>query len=243
MDTIRIRTTQNVDIEYEVAGLGERILARLIDFGIFMAAFFVLMIISEFLKGSIGNLLGDVTAIILGLVTFVFYDLITELTMNGQSIGKRVMKIRVISLDGSRPKFGQFLLRWVMRIVDFSLTSWLAATISVAVSEKKQRLGDMVAGTTLIKTQPRAQAAEFNDIEIQNDYVPTFPEVSRLSDRDVNLIFEVMQAYRANGNVDLITTLSQKLRTKLEIHSDMDDFSFLQTILKDYQSRASIAGY
>lgn len=242
MDTIRIRTTQNVDIEYEVAGLGERILARLIDFGIFMALSFILLM---YAGGA--NVGGNDWAYISLLITigavFVFYDLITELTMNGQSIGKRVMKIRVISLDGSRPKFGQFLLRWVMRIVDFTLTQWIAATISVAVSEKKQRLGDMVAGTTLIKTQPRAQAAEFNDIEIQNDYVPTFPEVSRLSDRDVNLIFEVMQAYRANGNVELITTLSQKLRTKLEIHSDMDDFSFLQTILKDYQSRASIAGY
>lgn len=245
MDTIRIRTTQNVDIEYELAGLGERILARLVDLGIVVAVIILIVFIPS-IAAQADNIPADLVtglAVLIFCLSYVFYDLILELTMNGQSIGKRIMKIRVVSLDGGRPKFGQFLLRWVMRIVDFSLTGNVAAIVSVAVSEKKQRLGDMVANTTLIKTQPKTPVVDFHTISIEDAYVPVFPEVSRLGDREINLIYDVMQAYRSNGNVDLITALAEKLKVKMDVRPPMDDFSFLQAILKDYQAYPHAGAY
>lgn len=239
METIRIRTTQNVDVEYEVAGLGDRILARLIDYVIAIAAFVFIGLVFTFAGRAMMDGLDIALFVITVAVAFVFYDLICELTMNGQSVGKRLMKIRVISLDGSRPSLGQYLMRWVMRIVDFTLTSWLCATIAVAVSEKKQRIGDMVANTTLIKTQPKTQPTDFNEVVIQDEYVPVFAEATQLTDQDINLIYDVMKAYHSNGNVDLITSLAGKIKGRLHIDTRLDDFNFLKTIVKDYQNQTS----
>src|ERR1700747_2522173 len=113
MQTINITTSQNIDIDYEIAGLCERIVARLIDYGIFILLFILAAIIlgaSETVRESPMPVF--VLYIIYG-VLYGFYDLVCEIFMNGQSIGKKVMKIRVISLDGSRPTISQFLLRWV----------------------------------------------------------------------------------------------------------------------------------
>src|SRR5476651_2536750 len=174
MQTIRITTSQNIDIDYEVAGLGERILARLIDLGIF-----VLVLILGLFFASLSTLwnesgIGGVVVIIIYCVLFVFYDLICEVFMNGQSIGKRIMKIKVISIDGRRPTFGQYLLRWLFRIVDFTLTVGGCALITAIMSKKCQRLGDIVAGTTLIKTSPRTQIGSLAFSPAYEGYVPVF---------------------------------------------------------------------
>src|ERR1700761_3724190 len=105
MQTIRITTSQNIDIDYEVAGLGERIVARLIDMGIF-----ILILYASFIGLAASNMLGGfgagtIVVIVIYACLFVFYDLICEVFMNGQSVGKRIMKIKVVSLDGSRPRF------------------------------------------------------------------------------------------------------------------------------------------
>src|ERR1700761_731356 len=120
METITVRTTQNIDIEYEVGGLGERMVARLIDIGIFIPLFIFGAIISRYdavVTWSYYTI----------LALFGFYDLICEVSFNGQSLGKRVMKIRVISMDGARPQFGQYLLRWLFRLIDFAITGGLGA--------------------------------------------------------------------------------------------------------------------
>src|SRR5437588_5254450 len=122
MQTINITTSQNVDIDYEIAGLGERIVARLIDYAIFVLIFimsFTILGATEALRDS--SVRTVVLYIIFGSL-YVFYDLVCEIFMSGQSIGKKVMKIKVISLDGSRPTISQFLLRWLFRIVDFTIT-------------------------------------------------------------------------------------------------------------------------
>ncbi|MBE7178599.1 MAG: RDD family protein [Mucilaginibacter polytrichastri] len=238
METIRIRTTQNVDVEYEVAGLGDRILARLIDGAIALAIMFA-VIFGLGVTDSGFDTPKIVVFVVVLAIAYVFYDLIFELSMNGQSIGKKLMKIRVISLDGSRPSLGKYLMRWVMRIVDFSLSGSLAAIISVAVSEKRQRIGDMVANTTLIKTNPKTAVTDFNDISLNNEYVAVFAEVSQLTDRDIDLIFEVLDAYHRNRNFELIKNLADKIKSKLNLHPQMDDYTFLQTILKDHQAQTS----
>ncbi|RZL51325.1 MAG: RDD family protein, partial [Pedobacter sp.] len=108
MDSIRINTAQNIDIEYEIAGLGERIAARCIDLAGFAILFVVAWILFIIGSISVSGTLG-VVILIVYLIIYAFYDLVCELTMNGQSFGKRVMKIKVINLDGTQPTFGQYL--------------------------------------------------------------------------------------------------------------------------------------
>lgn len=236
MQTIRITTSQNIDIDYELAGFGERIVARIIDYAIFF-----LITITAVIIASMGGWLkemGLVMWVIVGLYAalFVFYDLICEIFMNGQSIGKRVMKIKVISIDGGQASIGQYLLRWLFRIVDFTMTANLCAVVSVAISDKKQRVGDMVAGTTLIKTTPRTQINQVAFMPEADGYEPVFASAAQLSDQDIELVHEVINSYIKTRNSVIVYNMAQRIKEHLAVTlpPDMNDMQFLQTIVKDY---------
>jgi uncharacterized RDD family membrane protein YckC len=237
MQTIKITTSQNIDIDYEVAGLGERIVARLIDLAIFFLVFFLGMFIGSITNWFVDSRLSTVIILIIYGVLFVFYDLIFEVFMNGQSIGKRIMKIKVISLDGGQPRLGQYFLRWLFRIVDFLLT-WpgLVALIAAAVNEKTQRVGDMVAGTILIRTNPRTQINNIVFMPTYDGYQPVFKEAGQLSDKDIELVHEIINAYMKTGNNVVVYNMAQRVKDHLNIvpPNGMNDMLFLQTIVKDY---------
>jgi len=237
METIRVSTAQNVDIDYEVAGLGERIVARLIDlagFAVLYIVVLILMIASFRNSGTLG-----VVLIIIFLVIFVFYDLVCELTMDGQTFGKKIMKIKVISLDGGQPTFGQYLMRWIFRVIDFGfIFGWgLVALVFVAVSKNHQRIGDMLAKTTLIKTVPRTKIDQVAfGFALPDDYQPVFKEVLHLNDRDAELIFEVLSGFYQTGNTDLIYSMATKIKEHIAIviPAGMNELQFLETVMKDY---------
>ncbi|MBL4675339.1 MAG: RDD family protein [Mucilaginibacter sp.] len=233
MNTVTITTAQNIDIEYELGGLGERIVARIIDYAIFLLVLFFTI----FAVGGIGfsDATVGVATIIYG-VLFVFYDLICELSMNGQSIGKKVMKIRVISADGARPRLGQYLLRWLMRIVDFTIGGGVIALVAAALSEKGQRLGDMTANTVLVRTTPRTDSTKIAFKPSDVNYKPVFTEASQLTDNDVELINEVITTYVKTKNSVIVYNMANKLKMHLNVQppQDMNDMQFLQTLLRDY---------
>lgn len=252
MQTVKIRTSQNIDIDYEVAGLGERILARIVDIGVFTGLFYVIYIIvilfyvSQIEKLQSGGGI-PVFLIVLGIiygVIAIFYDLVAEIFFNGQSIGKYAIKIKVVNLDGARPTIGQFFIRWVFRLLDFGITFGLGALISVAVSEKKQRIGDIIAGTTLIKTKPRTTLNELFLNSTDDSYEPVFPEVSNLSDDEITLIHEVITNFKSTGNSSVVYNMTIRVRDHLgvTIPREMNDFDFLQTVIKDYSYVTSRMG-
>src|SRR5450631_284873 len=155
MNTIKITTTQNIDLEYDLGSVGERIVAWLVDLGIFIAYFILLSAIMGF-SGIDLFIEKNPWIFILLAFPFVFYNLACDIGLNGQTIGKRVMKLKVISLNGEQATIGQYMLRWLFRMVDIYLFDGLPAFICVAASDKNQRIGDMVAGTAVIKTVPRS---------------------------------------------------------------------------------------
>jgi len=245
MDSIKINTTQNIDIDYEVAGLGERMVARCIDLAIFVVGGIIFMILMTVASMNMSG----TTAIVIGIIflaIFAFYDLVCEIMMNGQSIGKRVLKIKVISLDGTQPTFSQYLLRWLFRMIDFGVPfGWgIVALIAVVVSKNHQRLGDMLAKTTVIKTVPRTQLENVAfSFSLPEDYVPKFKEVLHLNDRDVELIHEVLMGYYQTGNAELIYTMTAKTTAHIAVNvpADMNELQFLETVLKDYKALTSVA--
>lgn len=238
MEIITVHTAQNIDIDYEIGGLGERILAKLIDYAIFLPFLFITIFLTTVLSSDALGIYG-----IAVYTLFVFYDLICEVFFNGQSLGKRVMKIRVISLDGARPSFGQYLLRWLFRLVDFAITGGLGALISAAVTENGQRIGDLVAGTALIRSVPRTQNKDVVYVKVDDDYVPVFSQVNQLSDKDITLVHEVISTYYKAGNSTVVYTLAEKVKTVLGIAPppQMNSLVFLQTLIKDYSYYAAQA--
>jgi uncharacterized RDD family membrane protein YckC len=253
MQTIKIKTSQNIEIDYEVAGLGDRVLARIVDTGVFMGIFYIVyIIVIFFFITTIVNLKSGggfpVALIVIGIIysiAFIFYDLVAEVFFNGQSVGKYAMKIKVVSLNGTRPTIGQYLLRWAFRLLDFGITLGIGAVISVAVSEKKQRIGDLIAGTTLVKTKPRTELSELYFNAPDDTYEPLFPQVNSLSDKDITLVHEVISNFKSTGNSSLVYNLALRVKEHLAIETPkgMNDFELLQTIVKDYSYVTSRVGF
>ncbi|SDH31202.1 Uncharacterized membrane protein YckC, RDD family [Pedobacter terrae] len=238
MDSIRISTAQNIDIDYEIAGLGERIAARCID----LAGFIMLAVITMVVMGAAQMAMSGSAAMVIlfiFLAIFIFYDLVCEITMDGQTFGKKVLKIKVISIDGTQPTFGQYIFRWLFRMIDFGFPfGWgVVALVSVAITKNHQRLGDLLAKTTLIKTKPRTELANVAfGFNLPEEYEPLFKEVLHLNDRDIELIHEVLTSYYQTGNADLIYAMAAKTKAHIlvNIPGGMNELQFLETVLKDY---------
>jgi uncharacterized RDD family membrane protein YckC len=235
MQTVRITTSQNIDIDYELAGLGERILASIIDFGIFFLLYILFIITGISVSMGTNGTTLVVFAIIYG-VAYVFYDIVCEFFMNGQSVGKKVMKIKVISMDGAQPRFSQYLLRWLFRIIDFGISFGAIALVVAAISEKVQRIGDLVAGTILIRTNPRTKINHLAFMPAADDYEPIFEAAAQLSEKDVELISEVINNYVKTGNSVVVYNMAVRLKEHLNVTAppEMNDLKFLQTLRKDY---------
>ena len=242
METVKISTSQNVDIDYAVAGLGERITARLIDLGIFIGIYLAFALLAIPFKMS---RLSDPTFfyVIFGIyiAAYIFYNLLCEIFMNGQCIGKRLMKIKVISIDGSQPTLGQYLIRWVFRLVDFGLSAQIGGLICIAVSDKKQRIGDIVAGTTVVKTKPRTDFDHIAFHPTNDNYKLVYPNVHLLKDSDIELIHEVLKTFYKTANNQLIGNLSARIAAILEIAppEKREQLTFLDTVIKDYNHQMS----
>ena len=233
MQTLRITTSQNIDIDYEMGGLGERIVAALIDLGLFFVIYMGMLIagVSLNMLDAVG-----IGLIIAYAVLYVFYDLVCEVFMNGQSVGKKVMKIRVISADGAQPRLSQYLLRWLFRIVECGISMGSIALVVAAISEKGQRIGDMVAGTVMIRTVPRTNLKQVAFRPPAEGYQPVFDTASQLSEQDIELITEVINTYIKTGNNVVVFNMALRIKQHLNITppAEMNDMRFLQTILKDY---------
>jgi len=243
MDSIKISTAQNIDISYEIAGLGERIAARCIDLGIFLVLGIIALILMGASEATMSG--GGKIIFIVFLAIFVFYDLVCELIMDGQSLGKKVLKIKVISLDGGQPTLSQYILRWLFRTIDFGIPlGWgVVALVSVIVTKNHQRLGDILGKTTLIKTNPRTQFTNMAfSFSLPETYEAQFKDVLHLNDREIELIHEVLTSYYQTGNAELIYTMAAKTKAHIvvSIPAGMNELQFLETVLKDYKHLTSM---
>jgi len=230
MDKIKIQTTQNVDIEYNLASIGDRILASLLDY-LFIIYFILLRLISAaYFRFSFSMIV-----FILELLPIILYDLYCEILFEGKSFGKMIMKIKVVKLDGTRASIGSYFLRWILRIIDTVIFSPGVALLVLVLNEKGQRLGDMAGGTTVVKLKHKIRLEDTILTQQQNvQYNPVFIQVTRLSDSDVAIIKEVLMMAWRTGNNDALQQLTSKTKGVLGITSSMPDIQFLNTILQDY---------
>ena len=230
MQKVGIQTTQNVLIDYEVAGLGERIGAFLLD-GLLQVAWLLILL---YINVEVQTLPIYVN-VLLALPVFL-YHLLCEVFFNGQSLAKKQLHLKVVRLDGTSPNLGSYLLRWILRPVDFLLYGSVAI-LCILIGGRGQRLGDMAAGTTVVKyrkdTFSRMQPV-YAPVE-NEDHVVTFPQVNRLTDEDIALIRETLQLYRRTANGQPVQLMSDKAKELLEVETNMPPVKFLNVLLKDYQ--------
>jgi uncharacterized RDD family membrane protein YckC len=231
MDNIRIHTTQNVDIEYELASIGDRILATLLDYLFFIAYFLIIILIASFTSWK---LFGSIAIVSIISLPILFYDLVCEVFFQGKSFGKMIMKIKVVMLDGTQANFGAYLLRWLLRIIDMRLFGGAVALIAILINGKGQRVGDMAAGTTVIKMKQKVKLTDTIYNKLTPVYSLVFPEVSRLSDNDIAIIKEVMQVCISSDNFEAIDKLVLKTKETMGITTNLPHTQFLSAVIQDY---------
>ncbi|GAB3505881.1 RDD family protein [Spirosoma knui] len=225
--SVAIRTSQNVLLEYEPASIGERILATLIDYLVFFGWFLLLAAVTAGLNVQVGRFYSA-----LFLLPIVFYDLLCEWLLNGRSVGKLAMGIRVVKLDGSPPNLGAYLIRWVLRIVEsVAFLGGLIPIITVAANGKGQRLGDIAAGTTVVRLKPATTLDDVLASPLPDNYVVQFPDVRLLTDRDISVVREVLR----RGDEGVLMRTADKIREVTGIASSLQSRAFLETVITDYQ--------
>ena len=239
METIKVETTQNVSLEYAPASVGERLLAFLIDtlveiayiFGVFKI-FDVLDINLDFNNSSIGS----IVLYFVFFIPIIFYDVLSEIFLNGQSVGKKAMNIKVIRTNGRQADIGQYALRWFFRVADITFSSGLVAIITVSTTGKGQRIGDLAADTCVIRV-PKTPNMNLQLLMPQFGelYSPKYMQVTLLSDNDINLIKEFLIAYRKERKNEILEKIAQKTKLLLGLtYVQEEDSEFLKIIVKDY---------
>lgn len=231
MDNFQIETAQNVSIYQNVAGIGDRILAYIID----LLIMFSYWLLSIFLLGALGTDDDDVWVfvMVLGLPTFL-YHLFFETFWDGRTPGKAALKLRVVKLDGSKPGLGSYFVRWLMRIIDISITTGGVAVVSILISDKGQRLGDMAAGTTIITEKKRVNLSQSLLVTIPDNYVPTYPQVMVFNDQDVQTIKTLYTEAKRNGNHNVIVKLAERLKEKMVVDPEETNIEFVNRVITDY---------
>ena len=220
----KFTTSQNIEIKLELAGLGDRILAFLIDAVIMgVYAVFVASIVAT-----------SNPYFIIFLVPILLYPLLFEIFTNGQSPGKKVRDIKVVKLNGGSPTVFNYLLRWVMAPIDFFIYGSVAV-LCIIVTKNGQRLGDLAAGTTVIKQRSSVKISDIASIKKSLDHTLTYPQVKRLNDKQAELIRRALQMRRDGLNGTATDEIASKTKNFLQIETDMPNVKFLYTILKDYE--------
>ncbi|MCZ8198766.1 MAG: RDD family protein [Flavobacterium sp.] len=240
MTQIAINTTQNVQINFTAAGVGDRILAYLLDLLIKIAYGIVIYGIFFYLLG-INNYLDStdqwsmMATILFFALPIIFYTIVLESIFEGQTVGKKLLKIKVVKIDGYQATFAEYLIRWFMRIIDISLFNGIIALIVVSSSKNGQRLGDMVAGTSVITLKNNVTISSTILEDIGNEYVPIYPLVIKLSDNDVRIIKEAFLKAEKRDDFETIDKIKAKIETVTGIKNQSGrHIDFIRTILKDY---------
>ncbi len=262
MPVVQIATPFNLNLEFEIAEFHRRIFAYCIDL--------LIMVVFAWIMGnfvydsSVERMTGSERAnagwsIILISLPILLYPLICELAMHGQTIGKKVMDIRVMNLFGGEPVLSQYMLRWIFRFFEWPLVfgvvfpdfyivyqllsmilPGIVVIIIIAITRKHQRLGDLAANTVLVKTRINTSINDtiFQEVD-QNNYHVLFPQVMQLSDRDINTIKSVINNSNNKSGQDLAWRTAERVKTALKIETNTDSVIFLETLLQDYNYLAT----
>ena len=240
MSKIQIKTTQNILLAFEPASIGERMGAFAIDFVLIMGYGYLASVIIDLSGYSLSTNPWEFSAISSVLMLpAAFYSLVAESLMQGQTVGKRILKIRVLKIDGYQASFADFFIRWLFALVEVALFLGSAALISIISSKYSQRLGDFAAGTAVITERNKMNISHTILEELSYTYQPLFSqaEVLLFSDQDAQTIKNYLaQALKSKNGQFTIARLADKITeiSKREHSSYTQKAEFIQQFLKDY---------
>jgi uncharacterized RDD family membrane protein YckC len=240
MSQLSITTTQNVNINFNTAGVGERVIGYLIDFVIYIA-YAVAMFSVIFPITGIESFLEDQdpwsqrAVYVVAWLPMMFYALLCEIFLDGQTVGKIIMKTKVIKIDGYQSSFGDYVIRWIFRIVEVTPPMCIIGIIVLIINKDDRRLGDLASGTAVISLKRDISINHTILREIDTRYKPVYPLVIKLTDNDVRIIKETYEASYRQADFNMMQKLQYKIEHVTGIKSvSANATAFVDTVLNDY---------
>ncbi|HMK27532.1 MAG TPA: hypothetical protein VK483_15980, partial [Chitinophagaceae bacterium] len=129
---------------------------------------------------------------------------------------------------------GEFDSAQTILIVVFGMGFLVTDIVLVVSSKKGQRIGDILAKTILIRTNTKGNIEDTVFMPVADSYVPSFPQIMQLSDRDINAIKSILETSRKKSDFNMAEAASYKIKAHLKIESSLSPFDFLEVLLKDY---------
>lgn len=242
MSQIAINTSQNVNIDFMQASIGSRMVAFLIDTAVKLC-YLMLVYYAMYQLSGFGYYIDSLDMwsqiAIQTIISFpvIIYTLAFETLTEGQTFGKKIMKIRTVKIDGYQASFGDYLIRWVFNLVDIYSNMGIIGLVSAIVSKNNQRLGDIASGTAVISLKSDVNISHTILENLAPDYTPVFPQVIALSDNDMRIIKENYQKALRVDDVQIIKTLASKIKEILKTEIDEKSYTdrqFINVVIKDY---------
>lgn len=241
MSELTINTTQNVAINFKAASVGDRILASLLDL-LIKVAYVIVVAFILFKLLHIDRLFSNVhdswsigAFFIIILFPVFIYSVTLESIFEGQTFGKKIIKIKVVKIDGYQASFGDYLTRWIFRLVENNILGGFIGLVAMILNNKTQRMGDMAAGTAVISLKNNVNISHTILEEIGETYIPVYPLVIKLSDNDMRIIKETFLIAQKKKDSETIEKLVTKVETVMGTKNQSGNAAdFIRTILKDY---------
>lgn len=227
-----INTTQNVNIELKIAGIGDRMVAIILDMfilGGFSVLFFVMF--------STLSVSQNTQMIIMAVYGFLamLYHFFMEWLFKGQTFGKKYRNIKVIHKSGTEASVFQLLVRNLIRFID---SIYGLGLLVIFFTKKSQRLGDLAAGTIVVRQNEKVNLNQSAYIDIEENYSPIYDKLSitKLEPKDMEMIKEIINRSSENMNWQLVSSLSTNIQAKAGIDSkNHNNLELLQVVLRDFQ--------
>ena len=246
MRSISFKTPQYVTIDYELAQPFIRAVASFIDAVAFLIYFLIAFTIFEvsFFELNFTDSGRDISKIVIAIlfrIPWFFYSPIVEYLSNGRSLGKWILGIRVVTVNGETAGLREYFTRWVFRFIDI----WLGALGFVGLlvsgtSERNQRLGDLMAGTVVIRKSNSVIYTLTDVLNIKNssNHEILYPGVTRFSDEDMMLIKNTIlrvKRYPSDENKKFAIELANETASLMGLdETPAKRMEFLQRVLQDY---------
>lgn len=221
---LTVDTPENIDFNYEIAGLGSRFLAAAIDtlvVSVIQAILILTMLIIagfDFAEAALGMIIAGITLVAFGVLWG--YYILFELVWRGQSPGKRALKIRVVRTDGSAITLTESIIRNLIRIVDFLPAFYGLGVVTMFVNENARRLGDLAARTLVVYEHEqvgldslawdstRRRVTEIEITEALDDANVADLPLELLTEADLSLIEDFL---RRRHDISIAVSLSKRM--------------------------------
>jgi uncharacterized RDD family membrane protein YckC len=237
MSEISINTTQNVPINFTLAPVGNRMGAYLIDASVkyaYLIVLFNMIMPALHISTFTSDYWSDVAVQIILFMPVAFYTLTQEIFFEGQTLGKKLLSIKVVKIDGYQASLSDYFIRWIFRVVEIIGPFWIIGLITMTSNKRHQRLGDIAAGTAVIALKSQVNISHTILVELADDYEPRYPQVVRLSDNDMRIIKEQFNQAMEKSDIRRISKIALKIEQITGIQREESEEDFIRRVIRDY---------